>query len=127
MLSTGRCPDAPVYFVNASAEDTLKADFENIIRSRGAKYHTASHQDALTWLATKPDDWLMIMDNADNPLIRLLLYIAQSSRGNVIITTRNANQAILAPNSSHHLEGLSTEDAIDLILTASGYEDTEAN
>jgi len=69
----------------------------------------------------------MIMDNADNPLIRLLLYIAQSSRGNVIITTRNANQAILAPNSSHHLEGLSTEDAIDLILTASGYEDTETN
>ena len=28
---------------------------------------------------------------------------------------------------SHHLEGLSTEDAINLILTASGYEDTEAN
>jgi tetratricopeptide (TPR) repeat protein len=67
------------------------------------------------------------MDNADDPSFRLRPYIAQSSRGNVIITTRNANQAMLAPNSSHHLEGLSTEDAVRLILTASGYEDTEAN
>jgi hypothetical protein len=127
MLSTCRCPDSPVYFVNASAEETLKTDFENIIRSRGTEYRTASLQDALTWLSTKPGDWLVIMDNADNPSIRLLTYIAQSPRGNVIITTRNANQAMLAPNSSHHLEGLSTEDAIRLILTASGYEDTEAN
>jgi tetratricopeptide (TPR) repeat protein len=127
VLSTFRRPDAPVYFVNASAEETLKVDFENIIRSRGAEYRTASHQDTLTWLATKPDDWLMIMDNADDPSFRLRPYIAQSPHGNVIITTRNANQALLAPNGSHHLEGLSTEDAIRLILTASGYKDTEAN
>ena len=69
----------------------------------------------------------MIMDNADNPSLRLLPYIAQSSHGNIIITTRNANQAMLAPNNSHHLEGLSTEDAINLILTASGNENTPAN
>ena len=67
------------------------------------------------------------MDNADDPSLRLLPYIARSSRGNIIITTRNANQALLAPNSSHHLEGLSMEDAVRLILTASGYEDTDAN
>jgi hypothetical protein len=67
------------------------------------------------------------MDNADDPSFRLHPYIAQSSCGNVIITTRNANQAMLAPNGSHHLEGLSTEDAIRLILTASGYEHTEEN
>jgi hypothetical protein len=126
-LSTLSCLDAPVYFVNASAEETLKVDFENIIRSRGTEYRTASHEDALTWLATKLDDWFVIMDNADDPLLRLLPYIAQSSRGNVIITTRNSNQAMLGPNSSHHLEGLSTEDAITLILTASGSPDTDAN
>jgi hypothetical protein len=34
---------------------------------------------------------------------------------------------MLAPNHSHHLDGLSTEDAISLILTASGYDDNEAN
>jgi tetratricopeptide (TPR) repeat protein len=127
VLSTRSCPDAPVYFVNASAEDTLKVDFENIIRSRGTEYRTASHEDALTWLATKQEDWLVIMDNADDPSLRLLPYISQSSRGHVIITTRNANQAMLSPNSSHHLEGLSMEDAISLIITASGYEDTDAN
>jgi hypothetical protein len=116
-----------VYFVDASSEGTLKVDLENILHSRGAEYRTSSHQDSIAWLATTPDDWLMIMDNADDPSFRLLLYIAQSSRGNIIITTRNANQAMLAPNHSHHLEGLSTEDAISLILTASGYDHTEAN
>jgi tetratricopeptide (TPR) repeat protein len=69
----------------------------------------------------------MIMDNADDPSFSLLPYIAQSSRGNIIITTRNPNQAMHAPNSSHHLEGLSMEDAISLLLTASGNEDTKAN
>jgi hypothetical protein len=102
-------------------------DFENVMRSHGVEFRTASCQDALTWLASKPDDWLVIMDNADDPSFRLLPYIAQSPRGNVIITTRNANQAMLAPKSNHHLEGLSMEEAISLILTASGYEDTEAN
>jgi NB-ARC domain len=67
------------------------------------------------------------MDNTDDPSFRLVTYIAQSPRGNVIVTTRNANQAMLAPNHSHHLEELSTEDAITLILTASGYDNTEAN
>jgi tetratricopeptide (TPR) repeat protein len=67
------------------------------------------------------------MDNADDPSFRLLPYIAQSSRGNVIITTRNAIHALLAPKSRHHLEGLSTEEAISLILMASEYEDTEEN
>jgi hypothetical protein len=31
-----------------------------------------SHADALTWLATRPDDWLVIMDNADDPSFRLI-------------------------------------------------------
>jgi hypothetical protein len=34
---------------------------------------------------------------------------------------------MLAPNSSHHLEELSMDDAISLLLTASGNKDTEEN
>lgn len=117
----------PVYFVNASAEGTLRADLENIIRSRGIEYRSSSYQDAITWLATKSGDWLVIMDNADDPTFRIFPYIPQSFQGNIIITTRNVNHAALAPKNSHHLEGLSTEDAINLILTAAGIEDTPAN
>jgi tetratricopeptide (TPR) repeat protein len=49
------------------------------------------------------------------------------THGNVIITTRNANHATLAADSSHHLEGLSTEDAVTLILVVSRNENTEVN
>ena len=72
-------------------------------------------------------DWLLILDNADNPNFRLFPYIPKCVHGNIIITTRNSNHATLALNSSHHLEGLSTEDAVTLILTASGNEINDAN
>jgi hypothetical protein len=116
----------PVYFVNDSTEETLKADFENIIRSRGSQYRSSSYHDGLALMA-KLDDWLLIIDNADDPSFRLIPYVPKSIRGNVIITTRNSNHATLAPNSYHHLEGLSVEDAVTLILIASGYKNTDTN
>ncbi len=38
-------------FPHASTEGTLKADFENIIRSRGSEYRSSSHHDALALIA----------------------------------------------------------------------------
>jgi len=67
------------------------------------------------------------LDNADDPKFLIFPYIPKCTHGNIIITTRNSTLFTLAPNSSHHLEGLSTEDAIDLILTASQNEKNEIN
>jgi tetratricopeptide (TPR) repeat protein len=127
MLKACRRPDAPVYFINAGTEAALKADFETIIRSRGIEYHSSSYHDAITWLATRPEDWLVIMDNADDVSFLLLPYIPQSAYGNIIVTTRSPYHALLAPKTSYQLDGLSMEDAISVILTASGYDQTEAN
>ena len=46
----------------------------------------------------------------------LIRYIPQCSHGHVIVTTRNAELAALAPNTSHALEGLSISDAIRLLM-----------
>jgi tetratricopeptide (TPR) repeat protein len=116
-----------VYFLNASTEEILKADFETLIRSRGAEHRSKSYEEALRWLENQIEGWLMILDNADNPKFRLFPHFPKCVHGNIIITTRNSNHATLAPNSTHHLEGLSTEDAVLLILTASGNEINDAN
>jgi hypothetical protein len=127
ILTTCRYPNAGVYFLNASSEASLKADLETLIRSLGNNNRTKSFDAALQWLATKVKDWLVIMDNADDPSFPVFRYTPKCTHGNVIITTRNANHATLAPNSTYHLEELSMEDAIDLILTASRSENTEVN
>lgn len=122
-----RYPDALVFFLNANSEENLQADLETLIRSRGATYRSKSWTDALVYLAKEVKNWLVILDNADNPAVRLFTYIPKCTHGNVIITTRNSNHSIIARQSSYHIEGLSVEEATCLILTISGFDDTGDN
>ena len=94
-----RYPETPVYFLDASTELNIKSDLENILRSRGTAYASKDHRDTLTWLATKMENWLVIMDNADDPELRLFPLMPKCGHGNIIITTRNSILASLAPNS----------------------------
>lgn len=127
MLNACSYPEFPVYFLDASTEDRLKTDLETAIRSRGPTYHSRSYEDALIWLANEGRDWLVILDNADDPNVPLSQFIPKSRSGNVIITTRNATYAALAPNSYHALEGLSVPDSVTLLLNMSKYPITDAN
>ena len=127
MLTIHRYRDAAVYFFNASSEAILKVDFKLSIRARDPASHSKSHEDALLWFSNRKDQWFIIMDNADDPSVDLFCFIPKSSRGNIVITTRNATYKKLAPNSSHHIEGLSPADASKLILKCSSYLDNEAN
>lgn len=116
-----------MFFLNASSEESLKADLEMVIRSRGTAYRNQSFKDALSYLAKEIKDWLVILDNADDPSVRLFPYIPRCTYGNVIITTRNSNHSVLATNSSHHVEGLSVDEAVKLMLSTSRHEGIEAN
>lgn len=127
ILTPSRNSDSPVYFVDASSEDRLRADLEMIIHSLGTAYRLKSYEDTLVYLATKAKHWLLIFDNADDPTLHLFHYIPKCGHGSVVITSRNTTYTALAPNNSYFLEGLSPSDAIALILMSSGYEDSETN
>src|SRR5271170_42923 len=127
MLTQRRYPDAPVYFINADSEDSLKIDYESIIRSQGGSHHSDSHEDALKWLATQQSEWCIILDNADDPEVDIFSHIPKGFRGNVIVTTRNSTHRALSPNNSHVIEGLIMPDAITLLLQISEYEVTADN
>ncbi|KAG8820176.1 hypothetical protein FRC18_011809 [Serendipita sp. 400] len=121
-LFEDKFPGVPVFFLNASSEASLTADLVTLVRSQ-----TDNYDDALTWLANGIKNWLLIMDNADDPSLKLSTFLPRTSHGHVIITTRNATHKLLAPRSFHAVDGLPMEDSITLLLRSSESEDSEAN
>ncbi|KAJ7252033.1 hypothetical protein C8J57DRAFT_1723042 [Mycena rebaudengoi] len=104
-----------VFFLDASTIDTIKSGLKNIAltRSIGSKA-----EDASLWLASSQDEWLLIFDNADDPSIDLFNYFPQSSRGNILITSRNPELYVHAPDSHHRISDMEEEDAVGLLLAS---------
>ncbi|KAG8808128.1 hypothetical protein FRC17_004119 [Serendipita sp. 399] len=117
-----RFPESPVFFVDGTSEAALKADLDTLVRSQ-----TDSYDDALVWLANGIENWLLIIDNADDPSLKLSLFLPRAPHGHIIITTRDATRRMLAPQSTHIVDVLPTEDSVTLLLTSSGCEDNETN
>ncbi|KAG8808280.1 hypothetical protein FRC17_004016, partial [Serendipita sp. 399] len=114
--------EAPVFFVDGTSEAALKADLDTFVRSQ-----TDSYDDALIWPANGIDNWLLIIDNADDPSFKLSPFLPRARHGHVVITTRDATRRVLAPRSTYIVDVLPIEDAIVLLLTSSGCEDNETN
>ncbi|KAG8807691.1 hypothetical protein FRC17_004316, partial [Serendipita sp. 399] len=117
-----RYPGVPVFFLDASSGTSLKADLDTLVRSQ-----TSEYDDALAWLADDLENWLLILDNADDPSLNLPHYIPRCARGHVVITTRDATRRLLAPRSTHVVDVLPIDDSVTLLLSSSGSEDNEVN
>jgi hypothetical protein len=104
-----------VFFLDASTVDTINSGLKNIAltQSLGSEVDDASH-----WLASSQDEWLLIFDNADDPSINLFHYFPQSSSGNILITSRNPQLYVHAPDSHHHITDMDEEDAVRLLLAS---------
>ncbi|KAH8804021.1 hypothetical protein DL96DRAFT_1686779 [Flagelloscypha sp. PMI_526] len=87
-----------VFFVNASSQLTLENDLKAIAVS---KSHKA--------------EWLLFLDNADDPKLNLHPFTAWS-HGNVLITSRNSEVRTHAPKCSLHVDSLEEEEAMSLLL-----------
>ncbi|PVF91532.1 hypothetical protein CPB86DRAFT_878463 [Serendipita vermifera] len=127
LLTSTRNPNLLVFFVDASSEDRIKGDYQAIIRSRGSVYRSSTYEGALQWFLSTEQTWLVIADNADDPSIDLHPFIPRCSRGHFIITSRNANQGLIARTHTHHTEALYHDDSVKLLLDVSGYESNDIN
>ncbi|KAJ7484114.1 hypothetical protein FB451DRAFT_1083488 [Mycena latifolia] len=85
-----------------------------------------SSKDALQWLKSKQDEWLLFFDNADDPKINLHNYFPPCSHGNIIITSRNPG---LCVNAGSHcaVSDMEEREAVDLLLTSASQHITEHN
>ena len=114
-----------IFYVDASNEDTIKADFENVVPGKAKQSVDAS----LRWLASQTDqNWLLIFDNADNVDLKLKKYFPSCSSGNILITTRNRElRHYTAKDADADVKGMGLEDAKNLLLVQSRAENTGAN
>ncbi|CAE6472413.1 unnamed protein product [Rhizoctonia solani] len=115
--------DCIIYVDASSAEAIEKALAEfGVAKDIGGTY-----KDAITWLESCGERWLMVFDNADALATNVRQYIpTRRHGGSVILTTRLPDLANLAegPDSVCHLSSMSqTDGAILLVKTASSGAD----
>ena len=108
-----------IYFVDASTTNTIDADLKNIALGKGIG---ESMKNTLDWLATQDEEWLLLLNNADDTTMNLRDYFPHCSHGNILITSRNHESAQHASDvhASYHVSGMHPDDAKNLLLNISG-------
>ncbi|KAH8833238.1 hypothetical protein DL96DRAFT_1677429 [Flagelloscypha sp. PMI_526] len=101
-----------IFFVNASSMLTLENDLKAIAISKSPG---TSMDDAMHFLRNHKAEWLLFLDNADDPKLDLHPFVAWS-HGNVLITSRNSEARTHAPKCSLHVDSLEEDEAISLLL-----------
>ncbi|KAJ7251633.1 hypothetical protein C8J57DRAFT_1352189 [Mycena rebaudengoi] len=86
-----------IFLIDTSTWDTIETGLKNIAVIKAG----SSSQDALRWLASQQNDWLLFFDNADDPKINLNPFFPQCKHGNILITSRNPGLCVYA--GSHAL------------------------
>ncbi|KAJ6511012.1 hypothetical protein C8R45DRAFT_1068850 [Mycena sanguinolenta] len=66
--------------VDASTMDTIEVGLRNIAVTKGTGN---TSQDALMWLASKHEEWLLFLDNADDPTTNLNHFFPKCIYGNI--------------------------------------------
>src|SRR5882724_5750067 len=101
-----------IFYVDASTKETISADLGQIALAKGIG---ESEQDTLDWLSMQRKEWLLLLDNADDPTLNIGLYIPRCSHGNILITSRNRDVCVYAPQFCQ-VSDMKPEEARDLLL-----------
>ncbi|KAJ7729352.1 hypothetical protein B0H16DRAFT_1697238 [Mycena metata] len=111
-----------VFLVDTSKVETIETGLKSIAVSKSVG---DSAQDALTWLQSNHNKWLLFFDNADDPKMNLNDFLPKCSHGNIIITSRNPE---LRSYGAHTLvSDMEEADAITLLLRRANKESSEEN
>ncbi|KAJ3735999.1 P-loop containing nucleoside triphosphate hydrolase protein [Lentinula guzmanii] len=92
----------------------FKQSYFDIAKTSGVQ-DAQSWQAGLHWLHSHEEDWLIVIDNADDPKITLSRYLPSCDHGNVIITSRNPDLRDIA-NQYLELSDMLPEEGIQLLI-----------
>ena len=101
-----------VFYVDASTKETIIADLGQIALAKGLG---ESEKATLDWLSGQRKEWLLLLDNADDPTLNLLSYFPRCSHGNILITSRNRDTCMHAPQFCQ-VSDMKPQEARDLLL-----------
>jgi hypothetical protein len=108
-----------VFFVDATTAESAASDLRNISLVKGIGN---SRENALQWLSRKNDEWLLVINNADDPSLDLPNYFPDGSFGNIVISSRNSETCAHAPDprSNSNVPYLTPEDANNFLFKVAG-------
>ena len=109
-----------IFWIDASSDITASQGFLDISRMCGINEDLKVVRE---WLSNTENNWLLIIDNADNPSINVSKLFPTGNRGSILLTTRNPDCKIHSTVGSCELGQLTMDDAVTLLLKASGAED----
>ena len=87
----------------------------------GSEYSKMTWKDAVIYLDGKERGWLLFLDNADSLDLDLRPYLPRSTRGTILITTRNRECVKYAPDGAVHVGGLEESEAVNLLHTVADF------
>ncbi|KAJ7741825.1 hypothetical protein B0H16DRAFT_1323604 [Mycena metata] len=112
-----------IFLIDASTLDTIDAGLKSIV---AAKNTGSTAQDALKYLSSKADEWLLFFDNADDLAINLNTAFPRCNHGNILVTSRNPGLCVYAGSHSV-VSDIEETDAINLLLASAAQEATSGN
>ncbi|KAF9022130.1 hypothetical protein BDZ89DRAFT_1163411 [Hymenopellis radicata] len=131
-----------IWFIDAASYITLNAAFKVLAKAIGLEksdfiqaapldYSKPLEVDewvkpVYEYLSCLQERWLIILDNADDPNLKLPQYVPQCIFGYILITSRLSDQWA-SPNCRINCDDLSEKDAIDLLLKRTDIVLTEEN
>lgn len=118
------CSFWDVFYIDATTRETISAGLIALAKAANAG---STPEEALSWLVSQEERWLLVFNNADDPTLKLQEFFPACTHGDILITTRN--QQLRAhthgPGSYCRVSGMLADDALKLILRASGAGEEE--
>ncbi|KAK2730940.1 hypothetical protein FQN57_003785, partial [Myotisia sp. PD_48] len=105
-----------IFWVDVGSDSMAAEGFIKISKMLGSAAETID--DVRQLLSSRADDWLLILDNADDRKFDYSCYFPPGKRGAILLTSRNPDCAQLSTVDSESLEHLEQADCISLFLQA---------
>ncbi|KAI2618459.1 hypothetical protein GGR54DRAFT_156526 [Hypoxylon sp. NC1633] len=122
----------PILWIDATDEDTTRSSFQRCARALGLPQDQTEKQSAaladasvvqavLRWLkgrTSAEDEWLVVIDNADDFNWGLKNVVPSGERGSIIITSQDDRSSMLIPKGCErlHVDVMSSSEATTLLL-----------
>ncbi|KAK4170205.1 putative calcium-independent phospholipase A2-gamma [Cladorrhinum sp. PSN259] len=114
-----------IFYIDGTNQSTIIHSYADIFERYKSETGPANamFEKAKDWIEKLTDEWLMIFDDYDPSIYQDV--IPGRGRGNIIYTARSNQMERGFPKSLvHHVEPLDEEDAANLLLNASGFEES---
>ncbi|KAF8595359.1 hypothetical protein BDV93DRAFT_481117 [Ceratobasidium sp. AG-I] len=110
-----------VFYIDATSHQTASAGLSALAKAANAG---TTQEEAIAWLESKQERWLLILNNADDPNLNLQQFFPQCLHGDILITTRNQEMRTHARGKGIfcRVRGMLPADALELMIKVSPAE-----